>query len=400
MMNLPANDYLERYAGKLAWLARWLLAMILSGWVVAAFLSHWSLLDGAPRNSLQLYLDSQAHRPFAYRVLAPALVRAVDEALPASVQVFLADGVAPKFHARYVEPLKSKFEAALPGITARADADWSQSRYRRAYVLMVALMLGAFTGALVLIRRAAWVLGKDALRADAVTLLYAVIVPTMFLNGGYFYDFTEQLGAAALIVCALESRWAFALATLLLMQANKETALLMIFFLAPCAWGKMRWRMWPGLIAALLLCLAMLLWSRWAYSHLPGLAAEWHLAQNLEFWSRASSWTAVENFHAINLALPRMSYLYFSAAALLWGLYKGITPTVIAAAFALFILAGLLLTMGYQDEFRNLSLATPFLVLLLSETRQERKAPKRLKPSECLANSALTPPSATSQALR
>lgn len=371
-MKLPANAYLERYAGKLTWLAHWLLAMILSGWVLAAFLSHWSLLDGAPRNSLALYLDSQAHRPFAYRVLAPALVRAVDGALPASIQVFLADEIAPKFHARYVEPLKSEYEATLPGITARADADWSQPRYRRAYVLMVALMWGALTGALVLIRRAAWVLGKNALRADTITLLYALILPTMFLNGGYFYDFTEQLGAAALIVCVLESRWTFALATLLLMQANKETALLMTLFLAPYAWDRMRWRMWPSLIGALLLCLAMLMWVRWAYSHLPGLPVEWHLAQNLEFWSRASSWTDVENFYAANLALPRMSYLYFSAATLIWGLYKEVTPTFIAAVSALFILAGLLLTMGYQDEFRNLSLATPFLVLLMSEPRQKR----------------------------
>lgn len=399
-MNLHANDSPERYAGKLTWLARWLLAMILSGWVIAAFLSHWSLLDGAPRNSLALYLDSQAHRPFAYRVLAPALVRALDDTLPSTVQAFLADEIAPKFHVRYVVPLKKKYETLLPGITARADADWSQPRYRRAYVLMVTLMWSALTGAFLLIHRAAWVIGKNALRADAVTLLYALVLPTMFLNGGYFYDFTEQLCAAALIVCVLESRWIFALATLVLMQANKETALLMTLFLAPYAWITMRWRMWPGLAGALLLCLAMLMWVRWVYSHLPGLPVEWHLAQNLQFWSRASSWTEVEDFYAVNLALPRMSYLYFSAAALMWGLYKGVTPTVIATTSALFILVGLLLTMGYQDEFRNLSLATPFLVLLMSEQRQKKSMPKCITPSLAQGNSAVAQSFPSNQAFR
>ena len=178
----------KKYAGSVLG-ASWLIlqpALLLSVCVVSAFLAHWSLLDGAPRNSLRLFLDNQADRPFAYRILAPALVRAVDAALPAPAQGFLADRVAPRFHARYVEPLRTIFESLIPGISARADADWADARYRRSYVLMVMLMLASFTAAMLLIRRAACLLGASAFRADSVMLLYALITPTLFLKGVIF----------------------------------------------------------------------------------------------------------------------------------------------------------------------------------------------------------------------
>jgi hypothetical protein len=44
---------------------------------------------------------------------------------------------------------------------------------------------------------------------------------------------------------------------------------------------------------------------------------------------------------------------------------------LVAATLSFALLAALLLTMGFTDELRNVSLATPFLVLLLVE-RPER----------------------------
>lgn len=326
-------------------------------------------MDGAPRNSLQLFLAGQAERPFAYRVLAPALVRAVDAALPAPVQDFLADRIAPSLRVRYVEPLRALYERLAPGITARADADWAKAPYRRSYVLMVMLTWASFTAALLLIRRAAGLLGASAFRAHAVMLLYAVITPTLFLNGGYFYDFTEQLGVAALICCVLQARWPLALGVLLLMQANKETALLMVIFMVPYAWCAIQWRMLAPAALALLLCGLMLLWVRWMFSALPGQPTEWHLEDNLLFWARELSWRASEDFYQTGVALPRMTFLYFALAALAVGWWRQAGPTVLAASLSFLVLAVLLVCMGFQDEFRNLSLALPLLVLLLAEGR-------------------------------
>lgn len=348
---------------------RGLTAILLAACVVSAFLSHWSLLDGAPRNSLRLFLDSQADRPFAYRLLAPAIVRTADAALPEAARSFLANQLAPILFVRYVSPLENQYEAVMPGITARAQVDWADAYYRRSYVLMVMLMVASFAGAMLLIHRAAGLMGADPFVASAVTLLYAVITPTMFLNGGYFYDFTEQLGAAALICCVLEARWLLALLALLLMQINKETGFLMVLFLAPYAWRSTHWRMVLPAMLALLLCVTLGLWVRWAYAHLPGQPTEWHLAENLSFWLRLSSWTATEDFYSAGLALPRMTFLYFAAASLAVGCWKSRGPALLSAASAFFVLLGLLLTMGSKDEFRNLSLALPLLVLLLIERK-------------------------------
>lgn len=361
---------------RLKWLllagpVRWLAAMLVSACVVSAFFSHWSLLDGAPRNSLRLFLDGTAERPFAYRVLAPALVRTVDAMLPLPVQDFLADQIAPSMRVRYVEPMLPIYEPFFPGITVRAHTDWSKASYRRSYVLMALFMLLSFSGALLLMRRAAGLLGATDFKAYAVTLLYAFITPTMFLNGGYFYDFTEQLGAIALICCVLQARWLPALLVLLIMQANKETALLMMIFLTPYAWRTVRVRrhMLAPAVLALVLCGFMLLCIRSTFSGLPGQPTEWHLQENLLFWTRGLSWHASEDFHQAGVALPRMSFLYFAVAALVVGWWRQAGPTALAASVSFLMLGVLLLCMGFRDEFRNLSLALPLLVLMLAENK-------------------------------
>lgn len=347
------------------------MALLLAIGVVSAFLSHFSLLDGAPRNSFQMFLDAQAHRPFVYRILAPTLVRCLDASLPNEIRVTLADRIAPVFRAKYVEPLTAQYEPLLPGITARAHADWERAEYRSSYVLMVLLMLGSFVGAILLVHRAARLLGSSSLGAYGAMLLYATITPTMFLNGGYFYDFTEQLGALLLICCVLEERWFIATITLIVMQFNKETALLMVLFLAPYVWHLKRSRtsicLW--VIPQLTLCCAILFWVRWKFANLPGLPSEWHFLGNIAFWADLSSWTKTADFYSVNFELPRMTYLYFALVVLLRGWMKNVTPILVSATFAFLSLMGLLMMMGYHDEFRNLSLATPFLVLLFVERR-------------------------------
>jgi len=175
---------LEIKSGTLTLFVRWMVVILISWLVISAFLSHWSLLDGAPRNSLKLFLDGQSHRPFAYRILGPSVISVVDAMLPESVQNFLAEQVAPKFRARYVEPLMVIYEEWLPGIGQRAATDWNDPHYRRAYVLMVMLIFASFAGAMLVIRRCAHLLGADPIKSNSVMLLYAAITPTMFLNGG------------------------------------------------------------------------------------------------------------------------------------------------------------------------------------------------------------------------
>jgi len=350
-------------------LFRLLLVLALAAFDVSAFLSHWSLADGAPRNSLQMFLDGEAHRPFAYRLLAPSVVKSIEPAMPDATKNFLANVVAPTLRAQYVEPLLKIYEPQIPGITARAHQQWERERYRSSYVVMVVLMFFSMAGALLLLHRAATLLGANELAATGSMVVYGVIVPTMFLNGGYFYDFTEQLGAIAFICCIHQRKWWLAGLVLFLMQVNKETALLMPLFMLPHIWQASRWQGLRWVMAYLVMCALLLFFVRLYGADLPGQASEWHLQKNLSFWLSPASWQRTADFYAVGIELPRIMFLLFSLSALAIGWRRGATANVMGATMAFFVLGGLLFTMGYTDEFRNMSLALPLLVLLLFEKR-------------------------------
>lgn len=353
---------------------RLLLVLALAAFDVSAFLSHWSLADGAPRNSLQMFLDGQAHRPFAYRLLAPSVVKSIEAAMPDATRSLLANDVAPTLRAQYVEPLLKIYEPRIPGITARAHQDWERERYRSSFVVMVALMFLSLAAAILLVHRAATLLGANELAATGAMVAYGLVVPTMFLNGGYFYDFTEQLGAMAFICCIYQRKWWLSGVVLFLMQINKETALLLPFFMLPHIWKASRWQGLRWVMANLLICISLLVLVRLYVADLPGQASEWHLQTNLNFWLSPASWQRTADFYAVGIELPRITFLLFSLSALAIGWRRGDTANVMGATMAFFVLAVLLFTMGYTDEFRNISLALPLLVLLLFEQRNQKGA--------------------------
>jgi hypothetical protein len=163
-------------------------------------------MDGSTRSSLQMFLERSAHRPFAFRILAPTAIKVLDEALPSALRIELADTVAPILFEKYVSHFVKKHERFVPVMSKRSTEDWSHSEYRSRYVLMVALMFCSLSASILLMHRAAIKLGATSAGANAAMILYAMVMPTMFLNGGYFYDFIEQLGALALICLALAAR--------------------------------------------------------------------------------------------------------------------------------------------------------------------------------------------------
>lgn len=334
--------------------------------VVAAFLANWSFLDGAPRNSLGMFLDGTAERPFAYRKLAPTAVKTVGEILPAPVHRFLADSIAPFFQKHVVAPLLPRYEPLFPGIGERAAADWHSAEYRRNYVLMAALIYLSFAGAMLLIRQSALRLQCGELSANVLMMFYALLFPTVFLNGGYFYDFTEQFFAAALLYCFIGRRWLAFAAILLLMQLNKETALLMLFFVAPLAWRSLPRRLLGGGLVLLIGCLLIMFGIRHLTSALPGQANEWNLIENLRFWASVDAWTATADIYAVGLPIPRMSFVVCSLAGLAYAFGRGASRYAIAAALSYASLAMLMLAMGYRDEFRAAALAVPFLLAALA----------------------------------
>lgn len=343
---------------------------ILSALIVSVFLSHWSFCDGAPRNSLYSFMEGQAHRPFAYRSLVPMGIKIAEANLPETARNFLANRIAPHFHDSYIAPLLKRYEPTLPGLSERANSQWSNAHYRAAYVLMVSFIFASLFGTLCLLHHLAILNGASEGVAFLTVSIYGLVFPTIFLNGGYFYDFFEQFASFSLIYSVYKRKWLASILVLILMQLNKETAILMPLFLIPLVWKENKRLALQRFFFGLLLCLLLLILVRWNYAHLPGQPVEWHLFENLLFWSSPDPWLRTYDFYALGLNIPRPSFLLFSIFALWAGWHYGASEWAIAATGSFLLLAMLLLSMGYTDEYRNLSLSLPFLVLSLLPARK------------------------------
>ena len=355
-------------------------AALLAATVVAVFLSHWSLLDGAPRNSLELMLQGHAHRPFAYRWLMPLIVRITETLLPAPLHALLADQLAPFFQAHFVQPLTAAYEARLPGVTARAAQAWQASGYRASYVLMVALVWLSFTGALLFMAGIARAMGCSRAQTLGVMLAYALVYPGSFLHAAYFYDFGEQLLAIAMIFFALRRHWpGFALA-LVLMQCNRETAVLMPLLLAPLLWqARASLRLPRNLLpmaAAWYTAIAVLLATRMHFAQLPGGSAEFSLAANLAFWRESANWLATSDIYVPGLPVPRLGFAAFVALALAFAWRRGASAMAVSATACTALMLLLLLGLGFRDEFRAVGLCLPFVLAAACASMGAASKPK------------------------
>ncbi len=356
-------------ARRCAWLV---FALLLAALVLTSFLRSWSLLDGNPRNGLQAYLDGSAHRPFAYRSLLIDATRSVEHTLPPSARSWLADAVAPQLYALCVEPWRARYDALYPGFGGVVDALWAQPAYRANYALVVVAMLLSLAVAILAVASSAAHLGCSTARTLGLTVYFALMLATSFLNGGYFYDFTEQLFACWLVYCAVTRRWGlFAVLLLLPMQMNKETALLMIFFVAPLigSWRDRALLVKGGFLLALCVAILVTLWT--VHAGAPGGVAEWHLPANVAFWRDPQSWLTASDMLASGVPLPRMTYLLLPVFGVIMALRTGVTPLFRTVLVAVAVLGPLMLLLGYRDEFRALNLALPLLVSAIAATGRD-----------------------------
>ena len=358
-------------AGALQTAIRHLCTGLLALFLIHVFLSQWSLLDGSPRNSLGVYLQSEAEKPFAYRWLAPVAVKHLVALMPEGPKALLADHAAPLFYQVFADPWLQKCAPQLPGLMASARADWDAPDYRTSYVLMAGLLWLASAASLSLIGKMALALGTTRLQAALLVLAYALIYPSVFLHAGYFYDVFEQCFALLAIHCVLRQRWlAFAM-VLTAMQCNRETAIMLPVFLAPLIHTKLRSSEKPGtalawLALAMAACLAIYQCTRLFFADNPGASAEFHLFQNLAFWREPGTWTATYDIYAQGIPLPRLLFLLCIVPMLIVSLMGRRGPMAWSGCLCMAIMSLLFIAVGYRDEFRAMGICLPFVLLALA----------------------------------
>jgi hypothetical protein len=336
------------------------LYLIVAAVVLNTFMNQWGFRGHSPRYGFEALVAYDAHRPFAFRMLTPALINASTALVPGS----LLDDL--------VQWDLTRAKEDGPWLSAHRRFGWGGRPTPQHYVAYLALWPVVFL--LILAMRRLTRLERcfpDAF-VDCAPALALLVLPLAFSRGGYVYDFPELLLITAAVGLLVERRWVPYYACFTLACLNKETAILLVLYFIALLRAEMRGRTLlahTGVHA--LLGLPILAWQRLAFANNPGAGAEFQLWDNLRFYLSPEPWIRTWDPYGPLLPFPGpfniLSLVLFGGAVFL---FWGEKPRRWRFAFAVMIaaLAPLFVLFGTLDEARNFSLVFPVAYLLACHT--------------------------------
>lgn len=336
------------------------LILVCAGNITNSFLLKWNFRDVhgiAPEPGIGLLdmMEGRSPKPFVYRALLPQAMKHFAENLPPQ----RLDSIY-----RAITRLDSLHHAYFSKIPSQDWTPVSALVFHMMYLLIVIAMILI----LWLIFRLARLHGLTYAEALGAVVGFGFLYPLTFQCGGYFYDFLELAGAMLALYGFLKNRMVFATLVMTIASLNKET-----FFLFPIALyalhppeRSLRLRLaWTALQTVL--CLLMRHWIMSGHEQNPGGIVEFHLWDNLRYWLSLEPYFSFTNLVGKGILTPSLEnpLLLIPLAVYFHACWQG--TTVAHKRFvqiSIAMLAPLLPLFGYQDEFRNLSLAFPAIVLM------------------------------------
>jgi hypothetical protein len=343
-----------------------LVVVICAGNITNSFFLKWGFRDDQrvevynAENYLESYslagmMQGTAPKPFVYRSAVPRSLKWVAQRLDPDVQAKLYTAI------RQNDSLRKTYAHGLP------EKHWTPVvaiTYHATYMLVVAAIAMLLLTVYKIAQFHGFGFGQSLLFTMAVSLVY----PLTFQQGGYFYDFFEQLGVLGACYLVLRRRMLLATLAVFAFAFNKET-----FFLVPLAFfaltaGQLTLRqrlVWTAVQLAGCVIARYVITSPYAGN--PGGTVEIHFMDNLKFWIHPASFLIFYNLIGRGIYTPSVqnpivlvpAVIFFRAA---WKNSPSNYRNYFHAAFwPLLILFALF---GYKDEVRNFSLAFPALVLI------------------------------------
>ena len=310
---------------------------------------------------LERMIDGTAHRPFAYRVLSPTLIRAassvVADRIPGRVRQFLVEE-SPVLRLR----------------NASEYTGWDYSRALHlhiAYVYVFLCFVGIGVAARYLLLSAGF---RRSAFVDFAPGVAVLMLPITFVNGAYVYDAPELLLLTLATALLLQQRWRWYYPVLVLAILNKESDALLAFSFLAITWKTLESRaFWRHSAAHVLVCGGVLFAVRYALHDRPGSTVWTMLQTNLQFWSDPRSYFLVFSGPTPLIPVPRGAnvvnlFLALFAVAAWWREKPSWLRRLIPVMFAINL--PLLLLFCMHDELRNLSLTFPGMFIALCLTLQ------------------------------
>lgn len=300
-------------------------------------------------------LSFTADRPYAYRVLMPALVNASACVFPKDFihehRQWLIEG-SPLV--RYSKNTLFRYES----IALKVHLE-----YFYLYLSLVFLLYAvrSITN---------HIYAFPAAIADAAPAIALLFLPLTFGWGGHIYDFPELLLAALCLLCIIKKKWLFYYPLFVFAILNKElNVLVVLFFIAFCQDVMTKKVLLKHTAAQVLIGTFLVLWIRFLFAdnpQIPDLVNYWK--HNIRYWLNPASYVLFWDAYHVGLPIfPRGSNILLIMFTVFFVFYKWQDkPLKVKRLFmytAIFNIP-LFLYGGWADELRALSLMFPAIYLL------------------------------------
>ena len=329
------------------------LYVVVAALVLGVFMGTWGFRGDNPRYGFDALIDRSAARPFCYRVLSPAIVRAAADRLPE----------------RVIEAHRQWFLNRSSLLRYRQEGErWDLTKAVRWHVAYIYLFVCLVGVELVGRRLVRVYLPTSAVAADLAPALSLLFLPLTFCYGGYLYDIPEILLLLACLVVIGEGRWWALYPVFALTLLNKEADVVVLAYVFALGLRRMplrRLTLRLCLLAALALAVFFTVHTLCAHGP-PGSAARLNLADNLRFWTSPETYLATFSPVSPLIRLPRGANLInlLALALVLTLAWRDLPPDLRRlTAIVLPLEACLLVLFGYHDEIRALAPAFPVVAL-------------------------------------
>lgn len=332
-------------------------------WIVAAlcmhsFMERWGFREGSQGFNLGNMLTYSAPRPFAYRVFMPMLVNATADAIPAAIKTRIQPSLE-----QYSRVYQQYFKYNVRPFSFDSWTPDYALKYHITYFYDFCFLFGTMLILRALLQQC--FPGMEAV-SDVAPAAFVLLLPPVYLQGGYLYDFPELFFMAGCYYAAFSGRLWWLLLLLPLSVLNKESNILLPVLLLPLLFMRqpqLSLKLWipqllPLILAAVLAGIAFAA-TRIVFANAGGSQVSHWFVSNLHFWATLRPYLDFTSIYAAAIPFPKPQNIVFLVPLLLLAGYRWAQKPqwlkwllIVAVA----VNAPLLLLFGKHDEIRNLSL--------------------------------------------
>lgn len=225
-------------------------------------------------------LDSSPYgvesRPVVYRVLIPAISRAVHTAIPSAIEQPATEAM---IRWRDSEEGKQAVKDWFIRKPPLADHQIFETAVVAAVAYVTLLMFIAMFYMLTIT-----LLPQSRAYALFAPLIALQTIPAMTVENGYIYDFAELFFTCALLYFLFKQRWSSYLICFLFATLNKETSVFTIFFFTLWFWQRLPHRQFINLLVAqCVIYIAIKAGVTLYFADKPGVVVQHHFSEQIDY---------------------------------------------------------------------------------------------------------------------